>query len=72
VVTGILHHVLPNDVKWFREAIASYELGQAGNTDPQECFYRYFKDQSAIVVFDEANKYEVRIEVPAFTSRLDM
>ena len=39
----------------------------AGNTDPQECFDSYFKDQSAIVVFDDAHKYEVRIAVPAFT-----
>jgi hypothetical protein len=33
----------------------------------EECFNSYFKDESDIVLFDQSQKYEIRIPIPPLT-----
>ena len=40
----------------------------AAKVEGQTCFERYFKDEAEIVIFDEGQKYEIHIPIPAFTS----
>lgn len=37
------------------------------DTEPQKCFDSYFKDDEEIVVFDNQNRYELRISMPSLT-----
>jgi hypothetical protein len=40
---------------------------RAANDPPQSCFDRYFKEDEDIVIFDDAQKYEILIPVPPLT-----
>jgi hypothetical protein len=43
------------------------EIVTGDNQPPQSCFDRNFKEDEAIVIFDEAHKYEILIPVPPLT-----
>lgn len=39
----------------------------APNFDPSGCFHAYFEEDQAIVLFDQQNRHEIHIEMPALT-----
>ena len=73
--TGALHgSLLKLDKEYFIPAghVVSVVLENddlcVAKEEPQTCFDAYFKDQSEIVIFDEATKYEIRVAIPTFTA----
>lgn len=39
----------------------------APNFDPSGCFHAYFEEDQAIVLFDQQNRHEIHIQMPALT-----
>jgi hypothetical protein len=39
----------------------------AADTEPQKCFDSYFRDDEEIIVFDNQNRYELRISMPSLS-----